>query len=208
MKGYDALNTNSEILQLNTNSEILQQAQPRHSEGMQQLLNCGGSDRYAFHWCAHPVPPLLLIHRQHQQDALRHSWTGLVAGTDGSVDERTEAMGAGYVLGADTEPIISFSARVGGPLASARAEAASLLQLLQDVRQRFGSQVHLLIFVDCLVILDILRKWGRNDFHPNPKEIVHFAVIRPLLHELRQWSGKLTLVTSGKSQKPHRLPSQ
>jgi ribonuclease HI len=110
------------------------------------------------------------------------------------VDERTEAMGAGYVLGADTEPIISFSARVGGPLASARAEAASLLQLLQDVRQRFGSQVHLLIFVDCLVILDILRKWGRNDFHPNPKEIVHFAVIRPLLHELRQWSGKLTLV--------------
>jgi hypothetical protein len=103
-------------------------------------------------------------------------------------------MGARYVLGAGTEPIISFSARVGGPLASARAEAASLLQLLQDVRQRFGSQVHLLIFVDCLVILDILRKWGSNDFHPNPKEIVHFAVIRPLLHELRQWSGNLTLV--------------
>ena len=77
-------------------------------------------------------------------------------------------MGAGYVLGADTEPIISFSARVSGPLASARAEAASLLQLLQDVLQRFGSQVHLLIFVDCLVILDILRKWGRSDFHPSP----------------------------------------
>ncbi len=85
---------------------MLQQAQPRHPEGIQQLLNCGGSDRYAFHWCANPVPPLLLIHRQHQQDALRHSWTGLVAGTDGSVDERTEAMGAGYVLGADTELMI------------------------------------------------------------------------------------------------------
>jgi hypothetical protein len=97
---------------------------------------------------------------------MRHTWTGLVAGTDGSVNERTEAMGAGYVLGADPEPIISFFARVGGPLASSRAEAASLLQLLRDVRQCFGSQVHLLIFVDCLVILDILLKWGRNDFHP------------------------------------------
>ncbi len=40
-------------------------------------------------------PPRLLIHRQHQQDALRHSWDGLVAGTHGSVDEHTEVMGAG-----------------------------------------------------------------------------------------------------------------
>jgi hypothetical protein len=103
-------------------------------------------------------------------------------------------MGAGYVLGTDPGPIISFFARVGGPLASARVEAASLLQLLRDVLQRFGSQVHLLIFVDCLVILDILRKWGRSDFHPSHKEIVHFAVIHPLLHELRQRSGNLTLV--------------
>jgi hypothetical protein len=91
-------------------------------------------------------------------------------------------MGAGYVLGTDPEPIILLVARVGGPFASARAEAASLLQLMRDVRQRFSSQVHLLIFVDCLVILNILRKWGRTDFHPSPKEIVHFAVIHPLLH--------------------------
>ncbi len=86
------------------------------------------SHRYAFNRCADP--PLLLIHRQHQQDDLWHTWTGLVAGTNGSVDERTEAMGAGYVLGADPEPIISFFARVGCPLASAEAEAASLLQVL------------------------------------------------------------------------------
>jgi hypothetical protein len=42
--------------------------------------------------------------------------------------------------------------------------------------------------------LDILRKWGRGDFHPGPKEIVHFAVIRPLLDELRKWDGSVTLV--------------
>ena len=119
---------------------------------------------------------------------------GLVAGTDGSVDECTEQMGAAYVLGTDPDPTMFFFARVGGPLASARAEAASLLQLLQDVRRRYGHRVHLLIFVDCLVILDILRKWGRSDFHPNPKEIIHFTVIRPLLDELRQWTGNITLL--------------
>jgi hypothetical protein len=103
-------------------------------------------------------------------------------------------MGAAYVLGTDPDPTMFFFARVGGPLASARAEAASLLQLLQDVRRRYGHRVHLLIFVDCLVILDILRKWGRSDFHPNPKEIIHFTVIRPLLDELRQWTGNITLL--------------
>jgi hypothetical protein len=94
-------------------------------------------------------------------------------------------MGAGYVLGTEPESIISFFAWVCGPLASARAEAAGLLQLLLDVLQRYSCQVHLLKFVDCLVVLDILRKWERSDFHPGPKEIVHFAVILPLLHKLR-----------------------
>ncbi len=103
-------------------------------------------------------------------------------------------MGAGYVLGANPLPILSYFARVGCPIASARAEAASLLQLLQDVRQWYSNQVHLLIFVDCLVVLDIIRKWGRSDFHPSPREVVHFAVIYPLLEELRQWLGRVTLV--------------
>ena len=89
---------------------------------------------------------------------------------------------------------MAFSARVGGPLASTRAEAASLLQLLLDVRQRFGHHVHLLIFVDCLVVLDILRRWGHNDFHPGPKEVIHFTVVRPLIAELRQWAGNITLL--------------
>ena len=123
---------------------------------VQQHLGCSGHSQYAFHWSTDPIPPRLLLHRQHQQDALRHSWDGLVAGTDGSVDECTEQMGAAYVLGTDPDPTMFFFARVGGPLASARAEAASLLQLLQDVRRRYGHHVHLLIFVVILVILDIL----------------------------------------------------
>ena len=50
------------------------------------------------------------------------------------------------------------------------------------------------LFVDCLVLLDILRKWGRHDFHPNPKDAVHFDIIPPHLMELRQWPGQITLV--------------
>ena len=73
------------------------------------------------------------MHRNHQQDAARLSWEGLVAETDGSVDERTECMGVGYAVGDDVIPLMTLSRRVGGPLASVRAEAASLLQLLRDV---------------------------------------------------------------------------
>jgi hypothetical protein len=93
-------------------------------------------------------PPNLLLYQQHQQDAQRHCLDGLVAGTDGSVDERSERMGAGYVLGDQSEPILTFHARVGVPLATTRAEAASILQLLHDVRMHKGHGVNLLVFVD------------------------------------------------------------
>jgi hypothetical protein len=77
---------------MSTTSESLQQAY--RPAVRQKLLDCEGSHRYALN----PVPPQFLIHRQHQQDALRHFWDDLVAGTDCSVDERTEVMGAGSVL--------------------------------------------------------------------------------------------------------------
>ena len=44
------------------------------------------------------------------------------------------------------------------------------------------------------VILDILRKWGGSEFHPDPKEIIHFTVMYPLIEELRQWTGIITLL--------------
>ncbi len=45
--------------------------------------------QYDFYWHDSPVPLALELHSKHQQEALRHRWTGLrlVAGTDGSVDE-------------------------------------------------------------------------------------------------------------------------
>ena len=97
-------------------------------------------------------------------------------------------------------PLMTLSLRVGGPLASVRAEAASLLQLLRDVSIKYGfyyyygRSARLLICIDCQVLLDILRKWGTHNFHPRPKEVGHFDVIYPLLLELRQWLGDLVLM--------------
>ncbi len=58
--------------------------------------------------------------------------------------------------------------------------------------------LNLLVFVDCLVVLDILNRdksrWGRIDFYPDPKEVVHFDVIHHILFELHQLSGNVTLV--------------
>ena len=68
--------------------------------------------RYAFHWGHHQDSPLLLKHRNHQQDAARLRWKGLVAGTDGSVDKRTDGMGAGYAVGGDVIPLMIMSSRV------------------------------------------------------------------------------------------------
>jgi ribonuclease HI len=192
------LRTSTQLWRLNPNAAFaaatLQQESELPPEAVKNLLTSCGNQRFAFHWYERSPPPRLLLYRQHQQDSLRHSWDGLIAGTDGSVDERAERMGAGYVLGVDPEPILILSTREEGPLASARAEAASLLQLLRDVQPHNGSRVHLLIFVDCLVALDILCKWGHDDFTPGPKKVLHFDVIRQLLQELRQWLGNVTLV--------------
>jgi hypothetical protein len=78
--------------------------------------------------------PRLQYYRQHQQDALRYTWEGLIAGTDWSVDEKTERMGAGYLVGVGPNPTMTLSIRVGGPLATTRAEAACLPLLFITVR--------------------------------------------------------------------------
>jgi hypothetical protein len=74
-------------------------------------------------------------------------------------------MGAGYVVGVNPIPIITLSIGVGGPLTTTRAEAMSPLQLIRDVGRSSGTCIKLLIFADCLVLLDILIKWGRSDYY-------------------------------------------
>ncbi len=55
-----------------------------------------------------------------------------------------------------------------------------------------GRHTPILIFVDCLVLHYVLSTWGRHDFHPSPKEVVHFDIIFPLLEEFWQWRCKIT----------------
>jgi hypothetical protein len=75
-----------------------------------------------------------------------------MGGTDGSAYVRTDRMGlmgAGFALGTERKPLMQFSAPVGGPVSSMRAEAASLLQFFRRVRAIFPDQHALLIFIDC-----------------------------------------------------------
>jgi hypothetical protein len=145
------------------------------------LGNCT-SRRYDFHWCLDRIPPALGFYCQYQQDARQYIFPGLVGGTDGSACVQTDRMGAGFSLGTERIPLLQFSAPVGGPVSSLRAAVESLLQFLRRVREQFQDQRDLLIFIDCLVLLDImiLMKWGKSEFQP----LVHFDILVPLLKEL------------------------
>ncbi len=125
------------------------------------LLGSWEARRYDFYWRDGPLPEPLRLHQEHQQDALRHSWTGHIAGTDGGVKWHDERMSAGYVVGADPVPVEVLAVRVGGPLSTLRAEAAGLLQLLACLSEK--QQAPLLVFIDSLVLLDILGSVGESD---------------------------------------------
>ena len=127
------------------------------------LANCTGR-WYDFHWCTDQVPTELRLYRENQQDERQYTFQGLVGGTDGSANKRTGRMGAGFALGIQKEPLMTYSVSVVRPLAPLRAEAASLFQLLRRVRERFPGHTNLLVFIDCLVLLDILLKCGRSYF--------------------------------------------
>ena len=162
---------------------------------VQHLLGCWKSRRYDFYHCVDPVSQQLLHYRAGQQDAILYTGQGLFAGSDGSVNYKQEHMGTGYAVtsGLDLTPIQRFSAPVGGPLASSRAEAVGLLYFLHWLLDHPGS-ARVTVFIDSLGLLQILSQWGRADFWPGPKDIIHFDVLLPLLQTLRKCSVELVLI--------------
>ena len=148
--------------------------------------------REDFHWPADEHPMAWDFYRANQQDAAQSDWPldGLVAAIDGSVERKTESMGAGVVGGIGRIPEIGFSFAVGGPLASLRAEAAALLSLLEAVEP----DRPLLIFSDCLVLLGILSRWGQVDFWPDPEDVKHFDIIEQSIQRLRSRVGHTRLI--------------
>jgi hypothetical protein len=50
------------------------------------------------------------------------------------------------------------------------------------------------VFIDSLVLLDILPKWGKHNYNPGPNDVILFDRILPILHELWQSVGKVVLV--------------
>jgi hypothetical protein len=126
--------------------------------------------------CGEQPLDALLLHRDHQQDILRHCWTGF---TDGRVNWKNERVGAGYVVGAGQVPDEELAVLVGDPLNPLHAETAGLLQL--PTRLGAGQLVPLLVFVDNLMLLDILKSWGKANFNPQSNGVMHFDVVLPLL---------------------------
>jgi hypothetical protein len=90
----------------------------------------------------------LRLYWENQQDAIRHTWSGHVAGTDGSVKWQEQRMGAGFAIGRDSTPAAMLSVRVGWPLSSLRAEAAALYMLLAS---HMTTLAPLVVFVDNLI---------------------------------------------------------
>ena len=173
------------------------QSRPRpESCSVQQLLGQWEKQRYDFYLPMEHPPSQLLRYRAGQQDALLYTGQGLFAGSDGSVYYQKERMGTGYVVtqGMDLAPIHRFSAPVGGPLASTRAEAVGLLCLLKWLRNHHLGSARVTVFIDCLGLLQILSNWGKVDFWPGPKDIIHFDVLLPLLQVMREWTTELVLV--------------
>lgn len=185
------------VSQLWLMSPILHEQSPK-AQSMQHLLGRWDFPRHDFCHCSEPSSPHLGRYRTHQQDALIFTGHGLFAGSDGSVNQQQEKMGAGYVIirAGDLTPIVQCSASVGGPLFSGRAEAVALLSLLRRISEELDAPSMLVIFIDCLWLLQILFRWGRSNFWPGPKDVCHFDVILPLLRILREWpaTSSLTLM--------------
>jgi len=162
---------------------------------VRERLGSWDNRRYDFHHDPECPSHNLKSYRACQQDAVRFTGEGFFGGCDGSVDRNRELMGAGCALteGNTLAPSLQISIPVGGPLASVRPEAVALLCLLQRLHEKITVPVRLTIFIDCLCLLQCLSKWGRANYWPGPKEIIHFDVLLPLLKILREWPKELVL---------------
>jgi len=161
---------------------------------VREQLGSWDNHRYDFHYNSESSTHRLNSYRACQQDAVLFTGHGLFGGCDGSADRKHERMGAGAVLteGSTLDPILQISIPVGGPLASVRPEAVALL--LQQIREKMDVPGRLTVFIDCLCLLQFLSKWGRANYWPGPKEIIHFDVLLPLLKTLRAWPREVVLL--------------
>ena len=117
------------------------------------------------------------------------AWMERTAGTDGSVDLRAERMGAGYVVGTDLVPLMTLLIRVGGSTGYDQSRSCQSVPASVGCSSVFWpphSPACVCRLSSGPGLLEILHKWGKHDYHPRLREIVHFDVICPLLIELQQ----------------------
>ena len=117
-------------------------------------------------------------------------WALLAA--DSSADLKANCQGTGFVVnvGADHRIIMELSAPVWG----GNRSSIYTTVLVQKVEECYHGHVQLMIFIDCLVLLMYLSKWGQSDFLPDPGDMVHFDVIFLLIKKIQDWLQKVTLI--------------
>ncbi len=103
---------------------------------VQLLLGDWESYSYYFHLFDCQTARLLQWYQENQQDSLHLTWPGIIVGTDGGMDWKSERMGACYVIGTEQAVQSALSICVGGPLSTLQEEAASVLQLLINLSGR------------------------------------------------------------------------
>jgi hypothetical protein len=99
----------------------------------------------------------------------------VVAAVDGSVIRAKEKKGEGVTVGGSPFPDLNLSFPVVGPLSSLRPEAAVVHEVVSIV----PDDSPFLIFIECLVLLVVLARWGQGDFWPDPEDIKRFDIIEP-----------------------------
>jgi len=121
-------------------------------------------------------------------------WEGgeaTLAATDGSVENETGRMGAGYVFSMmNAREHAPGSIEVGGDPASLRAEAAALAVLLEDIED----DEELVVLIDSLGLLQIIQNWTRFDFSPKRDMQEHYDLIARVMALLLKRRVKTTLV--------------
>ena len=120
---------------------------------IQHKLGKWDSRRNDFYSSVDDPPRPLHCYCEKQQDACQYSHDGPLAAIDGSLSLRKERMGTSFAFVEKPGSALSlqFSAPVGGSLATLRAEA---------IGSHFERAIPLLVFIDCLVLLQIFTEMG------------------------------------------------
>ena len=117
---------------------------------------------------------------------------GQLIWTDGSKqtqDGQVQVGAGGVVRG---RPDLHYGFQVGGPAKAIRGEMAAVAWAADPMTTPYTQP--LTVVTDCRSLLDIVRRWRRNDFAPYPEAEHNWDILKDLLHHIRQRTAQTTII--------------